>query len=166
VLLLAAGGVALAVALTRGGHAKASTPPQKVTVVHTITQPGTTVVSTAQAPTPPPTTAAAPPTTQPTTTQASTQPASGDPVALNNQAYELMKQGDYTHALPLLESAVSQMQGSGSLANAYANYNLGVTLMQLGRCADAMPYLETSKSLQPGRKEVLDAIKQARTCSG
>ncbi len=164
-LVLAAAGAALAVGLTRGGGKKAL-PPQQVkqvkTVVHTVTQPGTTVVRTATAPAaPPPTTTAA----AATTTSASTPPATGDPVALNNQAYELMKQGQYQQALPLLQSAVSQMQGRQDLANAYANYNLGVTLMALGNCSDAMQYLQTSLSLQPDRHEVKDAIKQARHCS-
>jgi hypothetical protein len=36
--------------------------------------------------------------------------------------------------------------------------------VQLGRCGEAMPYLERSKALQPGRKEVLDAIRLARKC--
>jgi tetratricopeptide (TPR) repeat protein len=124
--------------------------PQKVSVsVRTVTQPGTTVVTTAPA---------APPTT--------TAAASGDPYALNNQAWELMKQGDYASALPLLENAVQQLQGQSDLGTAYANYNLGVTLISLGRCGEAMPYLETSRAIQPSRHEVKDAIKQARRCSG
>jgi tetratricopeptide (TPR) repeat protein len=163
VLLLAAAGVALAVALTRGGG-KQALPPQKVsTVVHTVTQPGTTVVRTAPAAPAQPTTTASSATT--TSTSTSTQQASGDPVTLNNEAWELMKAGRYTQALPLLQSAVSQMQGRRDLANAYANYNLGVTLMELGNCSDAMQYLQTSLSLQPDRREVKDAIKQARHCS-
>ena len=77
-----------------------------------------------------------------------------------------MQHGDYAAALPLLVSAVNGLQGSSTLTNAYANYNLGVTLMRLGRCADAMQYLETSRSLQPSRREVKDAIKEARACGG
>jgi hypothetical protein len=75
-----------------------------------------------------------------------------------------MKQGDYNGALPLLESAVSQLQGRGDLTEAYASYNLGVTLTQLGRCDEALPYLERSWDLQRGRKEVREAIKDARKC--
>jgi hypothetical protein len=36
--------------------------------------------------------------------------------------------------------------------------------MQLGRCSEAVPYLEHSRRIQPQRGEVRDAIKQARTC--
>jgi eukaryotic-like serine/threonine-protein kinase len=156
-LLLAAGaGGGIAQALLSGG-------PDKETL--TVTQPGTTVVTTV---TPPPstTTAAAPTTTTaPTTTAAAA--ASGDPHALNDQAWSLMKQGDYNGALPLLQQAVQQLGSNyDDIYTGYANYNLGITLMALGRCDEAMPYLETSWRVQPGRKEVRDAIKQARRCAG
>ena len=150
VLLLAGIAAGAAVALSGGDSSKGSLPPQKVSVsVKTVTQPGTTVVTTAPAPPP-----------------ATTAPASGDPYAMNNQAWELMKQGDYASALPLLENAVQQLQGRTDLGTAYANYNLGVTLIALGRCSEATPYLETSRAIQPDRHEVKDALKQARHCSG
>jgi eukaryotic-like serine/threonine-protein kinase len=161
-LLLAGVGAGVAVALIGGGSPKRALPPQKVSVsVKTVTQPGTTVVTTAAA-----TTAAA--TTAATTTAATTAPASGsDPYALNNQAWELMKQQNYQAALPLLQQAVQQLRGRTDLGTAYANYNLGVTLIALGRCDEAMPYLEASRAIQPSRREVKDAIKQVRGgCSG
>jgi serine/threonine-protein kinase len=149
-LLLAAGaGGGIAGALLAGGGEPDALPPARPSVsVKTVTQPGTTVVTTA----PPPTTA--------------TQPSSGDPAALNDRAYSLMQQGDYQSALPLLESAVQQLQGHTDLTTAYANYNLGVTLVNVGRCDEAMPYLEASRALQPHRHEVKDAMKVARHCSG
>ncbi len=151
VLLLAGIAAGAAVALSGGDSSKRSLPPpQRVSVsVKTVTQPGTTVVTTA-------------PAAAPTTTAA----AGGDPYALNNQAWELMKQGDYASALPLLENAVQQLQGRTDLGTAYANYNLGVTLISLGRCSEATPYLEVSRAIQPSRHEVKDALKQARHCSG
>ena len=76
----------------------------------------------------------------------------------------MMKAGDFNGALPLLQDAAQRLQGQGSLAEAYTDYNLGYTLTQLGRCSDAMPYLDRSWHLQPGRKEVRDAIKQAQKC--
>jgi serine/threonine-protein kinase len=93
-----------------------------------------------------------------------TTAVSGNPAALNDQAWSLMKQGQYNAALPLLQQAVQQLQGRGDLTEAYASYNLGYTLMQLGRCSDAIPYLERSRELQRDRKEVKDALKQARRC--
>jgi predicted Ser/Thr protein kinase len=151
-LLLAGIAAGAAVALSGGDSPKGAPPPQKMSVsVKTVTQPGTTVVTTAPA--------------APTTTAATA--AAGDPYALNNQAWDLMQQGDYASALPLLESAVQQLQGRSDLGTAYANYNLGATLIALGRCDEAMPYLETARAIEPSRHEVKDALKQARRgCSG
>jgi len=140
-------GIAAAVALTRGGSKPK--PAAIKTVVQHVTQPGRTVVSTRVV-----TTSSPPPTTA----------ASADPVAENDQAYSMMQSGDYTSALPLLQDAAAKLQGRGDLAEAYTDYNLGYTLLQLGNCSEALTWLERSKALQPSRKEVKDAIKQARTC--
>jgi serine/threonine-protein kinase len=156
----AAGGAVAAALLAGGGDSAQSTPAARPSVsVRTVTQPGTTVVTTAPAPTTAPTTAL---TTAPTTTA----PApSGDPAALNDQAYALMQQGNYAAALPLLQTAVQQLQGHTDLTTAYANYNLGYTLIKLGRCNEALPYLQTSLQLQPHRHEVKQAIHEAEKCS-
>jgi serine/threonine protein kinase len=157
-------GIAAAVALTRGGGSGKPQPVAVKTVIRSVTTPGQTVVKTAFVTTsaPPPTT----PSTTPSTTAAAAPPPStgGDPVAENNRAYEMMKAGDYNSALPLLQDAAAQLQGQGNLAEAYTDYNLGFTLMQLGNCSDALTWLERSRALQPSRKEVKDAIKQARSC--
>ncbi|HEY8409726.1 MAG TPA: protein kinase [Gaiellaceae bacterium] len=152
--LLLAAGVGLAFALTRGSTPKPQ-PVRVTTAVRTVTAQGSTqtVVSTLVTTAPPSTT-----TTSPSAA------VGGDPVAENNNAYELMKQGRFSDALPLLQDAQQQLDGQGNLAEAYTDYNLGYTLIQLGQCADAMPYLERSKELQHGRHEVEDAIKQARKC--
>jgi eukaryotic-like serine/threonine-protein kinase len=147
-------GIAAAVALTRGGSKPK--PVAVKTVVQRVTQPGRTIVSTAFV-----TTSSPPPSTSTPPTTAAT---SADPVAENNQAYSMMQSGDYTGALPLLQDAAAKLQGQGNLAEAYTDYNLGYTLMQLGNCSDALPWLERSKALQPSRKEVKDAIKQAKRC--
>jgi serine/threonine-protein kinase len=144
-LALAAIGVGVAAALLGGNEPVAQRPSVSV---RTVTQPGTTVQQTVTTSAPPATTAA----------------PSGDGPALNDQAWSLMQQGNYEAALPLLEQAVPQLEGRGDLTEAYANFNLGYTLMQLGRCSEATPYLERSRSLQPDRKEVKDALKQARRC--
>jgi Flp pilus assembly protein TadD len=124
--------------------------------VRTITGPGTTVQQTVTAP--PASTAAQPPTT-------TAPPAAQSGDALNAQGYDLLKRGDYSGALPLLQQAVQKLQGQTSDVNdAYANYNLGVTLIALHQCAQAMPYLQTAKQLEPSRHEVHDALKLARKC--
>jgi TolA-binding protein len=155
-LALAAIGGGAAAALLGSGDRQAQSTQRGSVSVKTVTQPGTTVVTTA------PAAPAAPPTTA---TTAAAAPAS-DPHALNDQAYALMKQGDYASALPLLQQAVQALEGqTGDIYTAYANYNLGVTLMNLGQCGEAIPYLETSRALQAHRKEVEQALHQARKCT-
>jgi thioredoxin-like negative regulator of GroEL len=85
---------------------------------------------------------------------------------LNDQAWSLMQQHDYAAALPLLQQAVQQLQGGSDLTTAYANYNLGVTLIALGRCSEAAPYLEVARQIEPNRHEVHDALKIAQHCNG
>jgi serine/threonine-protein kinase len=138
------GGIAYAV-LGNGSDA----PRQPSVSVKTVTQQGTTVQQTVTAPAP-----AAPATTA----------VSTDPAVLNDEGWSLMNQGRYEDALPLLQQAVQQLDGRGDLTEAYASYNLGYTLLQLGRCSEAVPYLERSRELQPKRKEVKEALKQARRC--
>jgi len=108
---------------------------------------------TAPSPTPPP-----PPATPP--------PPSGDPHGLNDRGYALMKQGDWTAALPYLRSAVRGLAGAGPSDpyEAYANYNLGYTLTKLGRCSEAMPYLQHADTLEPGNTDVHAALARARNC--
>ena len=83
-----------------------------------------------------------------------------------NSLYPFERASSYSDALPLLQDAQRQLDGQGSLAEAYTDYNLGYTLMQLGQCSAAVPYLERSKQLQRGRHEVEDALKQAHHCGG
>lgn len=157
-LLIAAGaGGAIAATLLSDGHKPQALPPARPSVsVKTVTEPGTTVVSTAAPPT----------TTPPLTTTSSPTASSSDPAALNDQAYAYMQQRNYQAALPLLQQAVQQLQGQSSTLAGYANYNLGVTLIALGQCDQATPYLDAARRIEPGRHEVHDALKAARGCSG
>ena len=65
-----------------------------------------------------------------------------------------MQSGDYADALPLFEQAVSSLAGSGSLAEAYASYNLAFTRFELGRCDGVISLLDRSESIQGKRKEI------------
>jgi serine/threonine protein kinase len=162
-LLLAAGvgGAIAASVLTHGSGGKRNAsvpPPAKASVsVKTVvtTAPGQTVVTTVEASTPAAT----------TTPATSSAVSTSDPVALNNQGWYDIQHGDYNGALPLLQQAVQELQGSSSITRAYANYNLGITLIALGRCSEAVPYLDVAKQIEPGRHEVHDALKQARKCA-
>ncbi len=141
-----AGAIAAAV-LSNDGGSKALPPARPSVSIRTVTEttPGSTVVTTAQAPT--------------------TQQLS-DPTALNDQAYQLMQQHNYAAALPLLQQAVQELQGQSSTVAGYANYNLGITLIALGQCDAAKPYLDAAQHIEPGRHEVHDAKKAADNCSG
>ena len=75
-----------------------------------------------------------------------------------------MQAGDYGGALPLLQQAVTKLEGVGYPDEAYANYNLGYTLLQLGRCREAVSYLQRARRLEPQRHEPKDALKRAKRC--
>jgi eukaryotic-like serine/threonine-protein kinase len=139
--LLVAGVVAAALLAGDDPEGLATTVPTTVprTVKETVTLPATTVVQTV--------TTAVEPTT------ASTAP-SGNPAELNDQGFELMNNGDYEGALPLLERAVAGLSGSGEVAEAYASYNLAFTRLALGRCDGVVELLDRSEEIQGKRKEI------------
>jgi tRNA A-37 threonylcarbamoyl transferase component Bud32/tetratricopeptide (TPR) repeat protein len=151
-LLLAAG--VLAAVLLDGDDPKEAVTTAPKTVKETVTLPGQTVVKTV-------TTEAAPPTTAPETTA----PA-GNPSDLNNQGFEVMKAGNYEEALPLLEQAVAGLSGDGSLAEAYASYNLAFTRLALGRCDEVAELLDRSEQIQGKRKEISKLRHEAKKGCG
>src|SRR6185436_13608575 len=94
-------------------------------------------------------------TTAPATTTAAAPPASGQSgTALNNAGFAKMQDGDYAGALPLLERAVQKLSGTGSLAEAYASYNLAYTRFQLGNCDGVLELLDRSEAIQGHRSEI------------
>jgi Flp pilus assembly protein TadD len=46
----------------------------------------------------------------------------------------------------------------------YATYNLGYTLLQLGRCSEALDPLQRADELEPGNAYVQRALQRARKC--
>ncbi len=159
-LVLLGGGIAAAFAATRGGPEHAAPARREpVTIVHTVTQPGTTVEQTVTAPSPPPATV-----TPPATTAAATGGPTG--TALNAEGYAKMKAGDYRGALPLLERAVQRLQGTGSLGEAYADYNLAYTRYALGECNGVLPLLDHSQAIQGSRTEINALRRDAQKACG
>jgi eukaryotic-like serine/threonine-protein kinase len=150
-ILLAAGGVAAAVVATRDESPPAATPrPETVTQEVTAEEDPTTVVRTV--------TEASPTTERGSPTAVSVEQAT----ELNDEAFGLMQSDRWEEALPLLEQAVPALQGtySGDFPyEAYAEYNLGRTLVALDRCPEARPHLERSKQLQ-GNREAIKAAKR------
>jgi tRNA A-37 threonylcarbamoyl transferase component Bud32/tetratricopeptide (TPR) repeat protein len=157
---LVLGGLLAAFAATRGGERageenRAPQPPpspQEVTVTLERTLPGTTVIRTVtdRVPSAPPAPVAG-------------GLSAGEAAVLNDEAYGLMREGRYEEALPLLRRAVPALRGTfttGFRYEAYAEYNLGKTLAELGRCSAALPHLERSEDLQGAREPITAAKEQ------
>jgi len=161
--LLALGAIGGAIAAIVLTHDSGKTA--QVTVVRKETLQGSTVRQTVTVPTTAPA-ATNPPAPPPASTPPPPVP-SGSAHSLNDQGYAKMRAGDYAGALPLLQQAVQKLAGTGpgDPYEAYANYNLGYTLLQLGRCDQAVGYLKTAQRLEPGRPEPRDQAKRARDCA-
>jgi eukaryotic-like serine/threonine-protein kinase len=157
VLVLGAiAGALLAYFLTGGGGGDATQGTTVLTRERTVTSPGG--VTTVERPVTVTTTAPSTPT-QPPTTASPGNSASG--AALNNAGYIRMRLGDYEGALPLLERAVERLQGTRSLDEAYASFNLAYTRFQLGSCDGVLELLDRSESIQGHRSEIDDLRAQA-----
>ena len=146
---LIAGGAFAAMLATHNSKPESQAGP--LTIVRTVTRPGQTIRQTVTAPTTGlPATTGLPPTT--------VASSDGSGSALNNEGYAKIRAGDYTGALPLLEQAVQKLTGSGSTAEAYADYNLAYTRRKLGQCADVLALLDRSQAIQ-GRRNEIDALR-------
>ncbi|MEX0817522.1 MAG: serine/threonine-protein kinase [Gaiellales bacterium] len=138
----------LAAAVTTGGEdPQGATEPRQVTITQVETRGGTTVeevvTTTVQAP--------------------ATSPGNegeGDAAALTDEATAQLERGDWEEALRLMEQALPPLQGTYSddfRYEAYAEYNIGKALAELGRCDEALPHLERSEELQGTRGPITSA---------
>jgi hypothetical protein len=153
-VLLAAGALAgglLAFFLTRDGDETAP-PTTVVTQFRTVTTQGE--VRTVERPV---TVTAPAPGSRPESPPVSGQSGS----ALNDAGFAKMRAGDYAGALPLLEQAVQRLQGTGSITEAYASYNLAFTRFALGNCEGVLELLDRSESIQGQRVEIDRLREQA-----
>ena len=114
----------------------------------TVRQPVTVTTTTAA---PPP----SPPTTQATT--ATTAPSDQSGVELTDQATALLGQGRWAEAEAVSRQALAELEGSGELYEAYANYNLARALVEQDRCDEALPHLDRSEAIQGSRREIREA---------
>ena len=154
---LAAGGLAAYLA-TDGNDAsrRPAKRPRPVTVTQQETLPGTTVVQTIT------TTLPAEPTPEPI------PPAPGavsvdQAVALTDQTTAYLRSGDWTTAWKTVKPALPALAGTysdGFRYEAYANYDAGKALAELGRCQRALTYLDRSEALQGSRSEIDEAQAQ------
>jgi predicted Ser/Thr protein kinase len=128
-------GIVAAALLTRGENAK---PVAEVrTIVKTL--PGRTVTQKA---------------TVTTTPAAPTGPNLAQGKSDSDAAFNLIQAGDYSGALPLAQKALAELLGTGDIYEAYANYNVGTSLIHLGRCGEGLPYLDASEGIQGHRGEI------------
>lgn len=141
-----------AAALTTGGtdpETKPANKPDQVTITERETLPGTTVVDTITAPAPTPESPA------PTATV-----TIGEAVALTDQATGYLGSEDWASAWQNVKPALAPLEGSyrdDFRYEAYANYNAGKALAELGRCEKALAYLDRSEALQGSRSEIDEA---------
>ena len=150
-------GAAIAIAAGSGGKSTGD-GGGATTAKHTSTQSATTKPKTqaskTQAQTQQTQSQAQQTTTQPpaqtqSTQTGGTQPPStakgDDPVALNDQGFALINQGQPAQAVAPLQRSVTAFRTQdrqGDIGYAYALYNLGNALRLSGHPADAIPYLE------------------------
>jgi hypothetical protein len=82
--------------------------------------------------------------------------------ALTDQATALLRDGNAAGAEPIARQAVTALAGTGRTYEAYAEYDLGAALAQLGQCEEALQHLERSQQLQGNRPAIRDAEKLCR----
>jgi hypothetical protein len=85
---------------------------------------------------------------------------------LNDAAFALMKAHQYARALPFARKA-AQTAAKGSVTRGYATFNLGFTLLQLGRCEESLAPLRLALKIEAKeqRKFIQPQIKRARACA-
>ena len=98
--------------------------------------------------------------------QGASAPPGADASALNDQGFQLLQQGDPQGALPLLESAVAALAGSGSTTEAFASYNLAWARFATGSCDGVAELLDRSEEIQGKRKEIDRLRRQVRKDCG
>jgi hypothetical protein len=82
---------------------------------------------------------------------------------LNDQGFQLMQQGDYAGAVPILQEAVATWpEDSQDINYAYALYNLGTSLNRSGNPEEAIPYLEKRLQWPDQSATVMAELKLAR----
>ncbi len=134
--------------LTRTFEATTPTITEQVTVTATVPAAAPRTAEEQEEGTPPTTTAAAPGGN-----------SVNEGIALSDQAFRLMQQGNYAAALPVAQRALAMLRGSGHVYEAYANYNVGRSLAETGQCSAALPYIDRSEALQGHRRE-FDVVRR------
>jgi tetratricopeptide (TPR) repeat protein len=90
---------------------------------------------------------------------------SDDGRTLNDAAYALIHAGEYATAIPFARKAIEQAP-VGTVTHGYAMFNLGLALVEVGRCAESLPALHNALTLEPPgyRKYIRPWIDRANRC--
>jgi len=124
-------------------------------------------VTTEAAPTEPPPAPAPSPAPAPQPAPTPPPPSGGNlsiaqARAVTDESTGELRAGNYQRAYALAEEALGTLRGTGEIYEAYALYNAGRSLAEMGRCGQALQYLNRSEEIQGRRTE----IDQARAkCS-
>ena len=98
------------------------------------------------------------------------QPAASgqaDGARLNEQGFQLMNEGRYDEAIPILQRAVDSFPaGASDLNYAYALFNLGRSLRLAGRPDEAIPILERRLQIPNQTGVVRRELELAREAAG
>lgn len=87
--------------------------------------------------------------------------------SLNEQGFELIQDGEYEAAVPVLEEAVGAFpEGSEDVNYAYALFNLGNALRLSGRPEEAIPVLEQRLAIPNQTSTVEEELEAARAEAG
>jgi tetratricopeptide (TPR) repeat protein len=162
-------GAAIAIAAGTGGKGDGAgtTARRATTAARTQTKPKPKT----QASQPQTTTQAPAQTTQtPQPAAPAAQAKSDDPVALNDQGFALIGQGNPTGAVAPLQRSVEAFRAQGrkgDIGYAYALYNLGNALRLSGRPAEAIPFLEERLQISGYKRGIVKKeLKTAREQAG
>ena len=107
-----------------------------------------------------------------TTAEVADRPEPPDPLAQARRDVDrstaLLSDGEAAAALPLATAAFETLRGSGDVYEGNAGYNAGRSLIDLGRCDEAVPYLEAAAGTgSESQNEIRQAaLEEARACAG
>ena len=90
-------------------------------------------------------------------------PATGSGADLNAQGFQLMQEGRFDEAVPILQQAVAAWpEDSRDLEYAYALFNLGKSLTEAGDPEAAIPYLQKRLTFEDQKKTVEKELRRAQ----
>ena len=136
--------VAALIASTRDGDGDGAAAPRSTTIVRTVTAEGETQRVTVTA-----TAAGGDGDADTNAVRAAVRRALGraGPRAAGPHRPSALGSGDWERALQLAQQALPALRDRDRTYEAYANYNIGRSLAELGRCDEALPYLERREQM-------------------